>query len=208
MNVFVLCTGRSGSTTFIKAAHHITNFTSDHEGRSTKLGKERLNYPDQHIEADNRLSWFLGQLDQKYGDDAYYVHLKRKKAKTVSSENKRWYIRGSIIRPFCMGILMRPVPTTSEKTRLQITEDYYDAVTANIEHFLKDKSHVMEVQLESISEDFKEFWNWIGAEGNLQEALGEFEVKYNTNYWDKYQKFIRLDPLIHVWRRIKLATWR
>ena len=28
MNVFGLCTGRSGSTTFTKAAGHITNFTS------------------------------------------------------------------------------------------------------------------------------------------------------------------------------------
>lgn len=208
MNVFVLCTGRSGSTTFIKACHHITNYTSDHEGRSTYIGEERLNYPEQHIEADNRLSWFLGQLDQKYGDNAYYVHLTRNKAKTVSSENKRWYIRGSIIRPFCMGILMTPVARTTPKTRLQITEDYYDCVTANIEMFLKDKTKVMHVQLENIKEDFDKFWDWVGAEGDKKKALGEFEVKYNTNYWDKYQKYIRLDPFIHVWRRIKLATWR
>lgn len=56
MNVFVLNSGRCGSTTFIAACRHITNYSSGHESRATLIGEERLAYPTQHIEADNRLS--------------------------------------------------------------------------------------------------------------------------------------------------------
>ena len=31
MRVFVLCTGRSGSTTFVRACQHIDNYTASHE---------------------------------------------------------------------------------------------------------------------------------------------------------------------------------
>ncbi len=63
MNVFVLGTGRCGTTTFMKACRHVTNCTSGHETRVNHVGPERLSYPSNHIEADNRLSWFLGRLD-------------------------------------------------------------------------------------------------------------------------------------------------
>src|SRR6478752_4229315 len=85
MNIFVLCTGRCGSTTFIKACSHISNFTSAHESRAHLIGEDRLDYPTNHIEADNRLSWLLGRLGRKYGRDAVYVHLKRNMRDTAHS---------------------------------------------------------------------------------------------------------------------------
>jgi len=89
MNIFILNTGRCGSTTFIEACQHISNYSSAHESLSTYIGKQRLNYPDNHIEADNRLSWFLGRLDKEYGDDAFYVHLSRDLKQTAESFAKR-----------------------------------------------------------------------------------------------------------------------
>ena len=83
MNVFILNTGRCGSSTFIKACHHITNYTSGHETMSSQVLDARLGYSENHIEADNRLSWFLGRLDQKFGSEAFYVHLSRDKSATV-----------------------------------------------------------------------------------------------------------------------------
>ena len=76
-NVFVLCTGRCGSTTFDRACRHMTNWTAGHETRSHLTGPDRFAYPPRHIEADNRLSWMLGRLEQAYGADAAYVHLTR-----------------------------------------------------------------------------------------------------------------------------------
>jgi len=85
MNVFVLNTGRCGSTTFARACRHISNFSSAHESRTYLFGEERLAYPSNHIEVDNRLSWLLGRLDRKYGDRAVYVHLKRNIHDTAAS---------------------------------------------------------------------------------------------------------------------------
>jgi len=74
-NIFVLSTGRCGSTTFYKACSHFSNYTSGHETLSSKLGIQRFAYPAFHIESDNRLSWLLGRLDTEYGNSAFYVHL-------------------------------------------------------------------------------------------------------------------------------------
>ena len=65
MNVFILSTGRSGSQTFARACAHVSNYTSAHESRSGLLGDAHFDYPDNHIESDNRLSWMLGRLDRK-----------------------------------------------------------------------------------------------------------------------------------------------
>ena len=84
LNVFVLCTGRCGSVTFARACRFIDNYTAGHE---TAHGYN-LEYPDRHIEVDNRLSWFLGRLDERY-PDAYYVHLLRRREDVVQSFARR-----------------------------------------------------------------------------------------------------------------------
>ena len=104
MNVFILNSGRCGSTTFIKACQHITNYSSAHESLSTETGPLRFNYPPNHIEADNRLSWLLGRLDKVYGDRAFYVHLKRNPEDTIRSFSRR--IDFGILKAFEQGILM------------------------------------------------------------------------------------------------------
>ena len=89
MNIFVLCTGRSGSVSLYKICKHIENYTSDHESRKSL----DFSYNENHIEIDNRLCWFLGRLDQTYGDNAIYVHLKRDKNKIAESYSKRFYYK-------------------------------------------------------------------------------------------------------------------
>lgn len=39
----------------------------------------------------------------------------------------------------------------------------------------------MEFHLEKSKECFKEFWNWIRAEGDWASALKEWEVTYNAS---------------------------
>lgn len=176
MNVFILNTGRCGSTTFIMACEHITNFTSAHESRCDRLGEDRLAYPENHIEADNRLSWFLGRLDNHYGDKAIYVHLMRNSHDTASSYAKRLF-PGGIIPAYRKGILQHLPDDISD---MSVSLDYYDTVNSNIEHFLKDKTRKMEFNLENAKEDFKKFWELVGAEGDLEAALAEFDIPYNS----------------------------
>lgn len=174
MNVFVLCTGRSGSVTFYNACKHITNFSSAHESNFKKLPADRLNYPENHIEIDNRLSWFTGKLDKKYGNSAVYVHLKRDFDRTAESFNRRWKIRNSVISAYSHGIL------ACAEESIDICKDYCITVNTNIELLMKDKANTLTMNLENISEDFKLFWEKIGAEGNIEAALKELNTKYNA----------------------------
>ncbi len=183
MNVFVLCTPRSSSYTFAKACSHISNYTVTHESNSRLLGKKRVLYPENHIEVDNRLAWFLGLLDEIYGDNAFYVHLIRDREKTAVSINKRWNLPASIVSAYGRSILVRG--DRQKDNDLEVCEDYYDTVTKNIQLFLKDKTQKMVFSVENARENFQEFWQKIGAEGNLDLALATWEVKHNASPKDK-----------------------
>jgi hypothetical protein len=182
MRVFVLCTGRSGSLTFIRACSHITNYTAGHETGSRKLGDARFSYPDNHIEADNRLSWFPGTLDTLYGGNAFYVHLVREKEATVRSFNQRWIRTGSLVRAYCEGILQIGIQKLDPRSRLEVANDLYTQLNRNIMLFLRDKTHRFTFHIEQTRKDFPLFWEMIGAEGDLEKALEVFgEVHNHTN---------------------------
>jgi hypothetical protein len=140
------------------------------------LGEERLNYPKHHIEADNRLSWLLGRLDRKYEDNAIYVHLKRNISDTAASFVKRY--SGGIIKAYRGSGIIMGLPEDSDP--LSVAIDYCNTVNANIELFLKDKTRRMKFSLESAKQDLPIFWELIGAEGNIDKALLEFDVRYNA----------------------------
>ncbi len=196
MRVFVLCTGRSGSVSFYKACSHITNFTAGHESLSDKLGDSRFDYPDFHIEADNRLSWFLGVLGEKFSDDdTLYVHLLRDRDLTARSFIKRWNAPGGIIAAFYKGILKSQFRKPTRDEILQVCLDYVDTVNTNIAYFLRDKPNVLTVRLDTIKEDFKKFWGEIDAAGELERALQEFDVAHNSHQKKSFQ---------HILYRLKL----
>lgn len=178
MNIFVLNTGRCGSTTFIQACRHITNFSAAHESLATQTGPARFAYPDNHIEADNRLSWLLGRLEQHYGNDAWYVHLYRDREATARSFEKRMQLDIGILPAYRDGILMGADASADTAT---LTQDYVDTVESNIALFLKDKRHVMAFRLEQAQSDFLTFWEWIGAEGDRERALAEWQTSYNAS---------------------------
>lgn len=177
-NVFVLCTGRCGSTTFIKASAHMRNYTAGHETRTHLIGPARLDYAPGHIEADNRLSWFLGRLDQVWGDRALYVHLTRDRDAVAQSFLSRW--GNGVIAAYHSSLLMNAPKLSPDTPPLAVCGDYVDTVTANIRHFLRDKTHVLSMTLENGKADFARFWDLIGATGNRDAALAEWDVKHNA----------------------------
>jgi len=176
MNVFVLNTGRCGSTTFIRACSHITNYSAAHESRIHKIGPARLAYPENHIEADNRLSWLLGRLDEAFGDDALYLHLHRDPRAVAASFARREAY--GIMKAYREGILLGGEPA---QTPLELARDYIDTVEGNIRLFLRGRPHTMEFRLEEAKEAFVDFWNRIGAEGDLKRALAEWEIRHNAS---------------------------
>ncbi|MEY4698214.1 MAG: hypothetical protein RIT14_2642 [Pseudomonadota bacterium] len=180
-NIFVLCTGRCGSTTFARAAAHIRGWTAGHETRAHLIGPDRLAYPPDHIEADNRLSWMLGRLDRRFGKDAAYVHLTRAPEEVARSYARR--ARYGIMHAYYHGIVF-PAPADVIRDRrplLPHAQDMVETITANITHFLRDKPHVLPMRLEQIETDFPAFWSWIGAEGDLDSALQEWSIRHNES---------------------------
>jgi hypothetical protein len=177
LNVFILNTGRCGSTTFIEACRHITNYTAGHETRVQLLGADRLAYPSNHIEADNRLSWMLGRLDAAYGDNAWYVHLTRNRAQVAASFARRTDF--GIMKAYREGILLHE--GQGQASAESLAQDYIDTIEANIAHFLKDKRHTMEFALENAGADFRRFWNWIDATGDMDKALAEWNTRHNAS---------------------------
>jgi hypothetical protein len=178
-NIFVLCTGRCGSTTFIKACSHAKNYTAGHE---TQLKKDydtieaRLKYPANHIEADNRLSFFLGLLDKLYGSETYYVHLKRDVRATAASYIKRKSPR-TLYKNFNRGILYKKdIKTNALRDMIQSVV----AINANISHFLKDKKHSV-INIENPETEFALFCGHIRADINLKSAANEFKKRYNKS---------------------------
>ena len=178
-NVFVLCTGRCGSTTFVRACGHMQNYTTAHESRCHLIGHERFAYPPDHIEVDNRLVWFLGRIERTFGDRARYVHLVRDPEATARSYAKR-ADRG-IIMAYRTEILMRALRRNAKATTMDFCRDYVETVTENILAFLHDKSAVMTVRLEEAEADFARFWGWIGAIGDVEAAVAEWRIRHNAS---------------------------
>jgi hypothetical protein len=195
--------------TFSRGCEHLSNFTTSHERNRGLLPPGHLEYPDDHIEVDNRLSWFLGPLAQRY-PDARYVHLHRNPEEVVASYLKRWppnprridarrhpvrKLRttalqqwnpgtrpgNGIIGAFAHPLMARGTPWPEEE-REAVVRYYVDTVTANIELFLADRPR-LDVHLETIVDDFDRFCDWVGAEGDLDAAhaaLGERHNRHGT----------------------------
>lgn len=156
----------------------MTNYSSGHETNVGRVGKDRLSYSDCHIEVDNRLAWFLGRLDEAYGDDAFYVHLMRNRKETAHSYSRR-LIRGGIMPAYASGIYFN---VAAPITPVGLAYDLYDTVEANLRLFLKDKTNKTVVRLETAKEDFAAFWSLVGAEGDLDAALAEWDISHNATF--------------------------
>ena len=196
MNIFVLSTGRCGSVTFSRACAHITSYSTAHESNADLIGARRLEFPEDHIEVDNRLAWYLGRLDSRFGDDAIYVNLVREKEQVARSYARRKSF--GIMSGFHNGILIN----AGDLEPLDIANDMIDTVQANIRHFLRGKSRTMECRLENIQTDFGKFWELIGAEGDLEAALNTFTRDHNTSA----EMFDAPRPSISS--RLLRKTWR
>lgn len=181
MNIFIIGTGRCGTKTFIKACSHITNYTSGHESNHSGLIGARLYYPDNHIEADNRLSWMLGPLEEFYKRNVFYVHLIRDPDQVALSFIRRAKNPDSIINGF-----QRYIASSKKGEPVQnVASMYVHTVRANITSFLSDKQHMV-IDIDTPREDFANLWTAIGAEGNLAAALKEFNTRYNSHQeWEE-----------------------
>jgi hypothetical protein len=167
------------------------------------VGPARFDYPDRHIESDNRLCWFLGTMQERF-PDALYVHLVRDPERVSESHAAKWVPGQPAYQPFEWDLrhprrmwrrLQRRLAPPADAP-LTIVRAFglgiarnmegsavnakfmVETVTANIRAFLSDK-HWLPLRLEQCAVDFPPIWDRIGAIGDLGDALAEFEVRHN-----------------------------
>ncbi|MCK0536100.1 hypothetical protein [Alcanivorax quisquiliarum] len=189
--VLALSAGRAGSKTFANACSYITNYTSGHETRLAMPAAEKINYPDFHIESDNRLSWMLGLLNERLSDSVFYVYLYRDEEKIARSYNRRWAVKNGIMPAYAQGVLMMP----TSRNDIVTCRDYVSCVHANIKMFLKDKQYVV-IDIDNPQEGFECFWEKISAQGDKKKALQAFEQADNTS--SKMNLYRRLRYKAHL----------
>lgn len=181
MRVFFLTAGRTASQTVALAAAHIDGMTAAHESRRRMI-EQRLEYPDNHIEVDNRLSWFLGSLERLYDDEeTFYVFLKRDPERIAASYIRRWHITVSIVRAFYHGILMcrNKKPTDDEK--MASARLFVQTVEDNIEAFLRTHPNHAVINTENLEADFMAFMDQAGLEGDREAIRATLNSVNNTN---------------------------
>jgi len=182
-NIFVLCTGRCGSMTMARACSHATNYTARHESASLR---NDLWYPDNHIEVNNRLTWFLGILDEKY-PDARYVHLIRDPEAVAVSHAKHCVNQpAKIISAWRNSMRMGwKRPKSPDRDVMLDCREYVAASNGLIKIFLRSPKldgsarQYMTVDIDH-PEHFAQFWKWAGCQGNFAEAMRTFKTKHNT----------------------------
>lgn len=208
--MFVLSTGRCGSTTVTRAFRQAANYTSGHETRAGCI-TDRLAYPDDHIESDNRLVWFLGGLEARFGDRAHWIHLTRDPDEVVDSHVRRW--EALIARRRLGGLARRPQtwlprfrrwskdPTSMNAVQIGpafaygiVMHDepltaaerrdavalYVQTVNEQISLFLDGRTNRSHIDLADAKSGFAAAWTAIGARGPLDAALRELDVRHNA----------------------------
>lgn len=178
-NVFILCAGRSASTALAQALQPVSNYTVAHESRCGLLSDDKLDYPKNHIEIDNRLIWFVDLLDRKYGEEAKYVYLYRDLDKIAKSYLERWHLKVSIVHAFGHGILMKEKIPYSE--RLEVCRDYASVVDRKIRCFLSDKADSLIINSECLESDLGKLFDFVGASGSLKDCEDILAQPHNLN---------------------------
>jgi len=173
MNVFILGTGRCGTTTFSKACGYVRGYTVGHESRWRKTGDDRLNYPGNHIEVDNRLSWYLGRLHARFNHDVLYVHLARDRAGVIESFLQRQPT--ALIQGWRRGVVCS---ISSDDDLPAMVADYVDAVLANVGLFVRDRGGLT-IRIEDPIDGFAEMCDRLGADVDIDEAIETLGQRHN-----------------------------
>ena len=207
MRCFILSTGRAGSLTVAKAFSYAHNYTVGHESRITVADESRIEYPDFHIESDNRLSWFVGSLVKRY-PDAAYVHLTREFALVADSYLRRWESIGrigvsspgsinrlgnsllrlfgrrfdsTVVDAFARGVIGQRYKMAKLEKKKAV-ELYIKSVNDNIEVALQAAKYSFQMDIQNPDATFRKVWNLLNAEGEFEEALSQLHRISNKDF--------------------------
>lgn len=164
MNIFVVGTGRCGTTSFAEACRYMSSFTVGHETNAVGL-----RYPTNHIEVNSQLTWRTPALIQKY-PEALWVHLIRERESCAESIAQMG--GGSVVAG-----LQQLYPSLYPDDPLEAARIFYDMANDVIVATIPRRKILF---LETIQEEWPSFWKWACAEGDYDGSLASWSVKKNA----------------------------
>lgn len=171
MRVFVVGTGRCGTVSFKEACKFITNYTAGHETVSFDL-----EYLDNHVEVNPHFHARLTTVVTMY-PTAKWVHLTRLAEPCI--ESLAAMDEGGVMLK--LGAMYPSLYPAHDPPA--IAARFYHDINARIAatfDLLLPPSQRMLVRLENVKSDFKRFWDWIDAEGDLESALKSWDTPHNV----------------------------
>lgn len=183
MRAFILGPGRCGTLTIAEAFRHATNYTVGHESRWHLQPADRWNYPDQHIEVDNRLCWMTGTLHRRY-PDATYAHLVRDPEANADSLARVLWPRGTRasrgkLMSGIQGILGRTARADSEA--IDYARNHVELTNDNARLLLETHDGIT-IHIENPHAAFTALWEQLDCEGDLDAALAELDVRHHHDH--------------------------
>ena len=143
MNVFFISPGRTATTTFANACKCVEGYTSLHESQVQLLGDKRIAYPENHLEFDNRLVFFLADLTQKFAANrGVLVIVHRDHHEVASSYNRRWS-KINIMKSWSQGVHLRELSQNTYEVAL----DYVQYCYRQLDYFKPQWQHVVELDV-------------------------------------------------------------
>jgi hypothetical protein len=170
MRIFVVGTGRCGTTTFAHAAAYLDNYTVCHESHAGRVGD--WSYPDQHIEVSAQLALGIPLLLERY-PGARWVHLVRDRQPTVESMVA---VSANYLRAF--GLYWFHAPDADPAA---IAGALHDTVNALCEDLLPD---AFRFELDRAAELWPHCWEFMGGPtgfaSRLHESAQQWEIRHNA----------------------------
>ena len=168
MQIFVVGTGRCGTSTFYNACQHVTNYTCRHEICYLHLIKQQL---INAIEVNGGLTFFIPQLRRQY-QRAKWVHMIRDREACIKSLAEQ---AGQSVRYWANVWLQ----WESSDAELPVAAGlFYDSVNDLIVSQLPE---VFTFRLESAYEqDWPEFWDWAKCKGRFESSRVVWRRHYNS----------------------------
>lgn len=114
-------------------------------------------------------------MEKVYGTEPLYVWLRRDRVATAESWSRRTEIPTSQINAWPKAAFFG----AKGYSPLEIAQLMVDSTEDNIQLFLKDKNYI-EAWIENPIPPFAQMWEQIGAEGDYESAIAEFEIRHNA----------------------------
>ena len=168
MRVFVVGTGRCGTSTFYHACRHIHNYEAYHEPNSGQV--DSFETEDQVINVSSQFVVRIPELLKKY-PESKWIHLIRNRDQCVESLAKCCPVEmDGYVRQWCQIF---------QCNLTRASQFYYDSINSMIELMLRNQS-CLTMNLPIRRPAWMTFWSFVGAQGDFESSLREWESCYNS----------------------------